>query len=121
MFRDINKLRVYQREWLRARRAEYFDGKCCVKCGSTEQLELDHIDRATKIHHSIWSWRKDRRLAELEKCQPLCKNCHQDKTSVENQKPLVHGNSGYDRMCRCDICKSAHSERMKKRIRKKSV
>ncbi|MEM1416560.1 MAG: HNH endonuclease [Myxococcota bacterium] len=62
------------------RRARFFAGKSCVKCGSVERLELDHIDPAQKVTHSIWSWSQARREAEIAKCQVLCRRCHKRKT-----------------------------------------
>jgi hypothetical protein len=76
--------REFNRKWVAARRAAWFAGKQCVKCGSTESLELDHIDPATKVSHSIWSWTAERREAELAKCQVLCRKCHQEKSLTEN-------------------------------------
>lgn len=78
----------------------------CSKCGSTSDLEVDHIDRSTKVTHKVWSWAKDKRLAELAKCQVLCKKCHLDKTIIENTKPFTHGTvAGYTKGCRCAECK----------------
>ena len=82
--------RTYQREWKANRRAIYLTGKSCTVCGSTEFLEIDHIDPATKHPalikigyngaQSIWSWSPSRREAELAKCQVLCKDHHKEKT-----------------------------------------
>ena len=33
---------------------------------------------------------------------------------VRRDRVKTHGNSGYDRGCRCDYCKKAHSERTKR-------
>lgn len=52
----------------------------CRQCGSTEDLELDHIDPTTKISHAVWSWSEQRRAEELKKCQVLCHNYHETKT-----------------------------------------
>lgn len=82
-------MRAYKREWIAARRAAYFADKCCAQCGSTERLELDHIVPSTKEHHAIWSWSKSRRDAELLKCQPLCHDCRQRKTSAENSARMM--------------------------------
>jgi 5-methylcytosine-specific restriction endonuclease McrA len=82
-YADPDRQREYMRLWIASRRAEYFTGKNCVNCDSTEQLELDHIDRTVKIDHKIWSWSKARREAELVKCQILCKECHKKKTAQE--------------------------------------
>ena len=85
--RDDKKIwNKYQREWVAKRRADFFKDKKCVQCGSTERLELDHIDRETKESHSIWSWSEVRRLAEIAKCQVLCHECHRLKTRKENSK-----------------------------------
>jgi hypothetical protein len=94
--------RIYNRIWMSKRRAEFFAGKSCARCGRTDRLELDHVDPTTKTHHAIWSWSKPRRLAELAKCQALCHWCHKRKSSedakrisLENMPP--HGTrSRYD-------------------------
>jgi len=41
--------RDYQRRWVAARRATYFKGKCCSTCGTTEELQLHHLDPAEKL------------------------------------------------------------------------
>lgn len=86
--------RTYHREWVRARRAEFFDGKSCVKCGSRKSLELDHIDPATKVSHKIWSWSAKRRAAEIAKCQVLCTDCHKVKTFSERRSYEGEANPG---------------------------
>jgi len=87
--------REYQRQWAARRRAEYFIDKSCVVCGSTDRLELDHVDPAMKVSHSIWSWSKGRRDAELAKCQILCKTHHQIKTkeNLEYSHGEAHGHT----------------------------
>jgi hypothetical protein len=109
--RDQNKLAAYKREWMRQRRAEYFAGKICVDCGSTEDLELDHVVPDNKVTHAIWSWAKERRDAELAKCAPRCRGCHKKKSireSAERAKPLTHGTfRGYRNGCRCSLCGEA--------------
>lgn len=77
-----DKKREYQREWVAKRRRDWFKDKTCVRCGSTESLELDHIDPADKVCHRIWSWSKSRVAVETAKCQVLCNPCHQIKTEV---------------------------------------
>ncbi len=101
--------RDYQRQWMQRRRAEFFSDKNCLKCGSVERLELDHVDRATKVTHSIWSWSESRRLTEIAKCQVLWHDCHWEKTKVDLGYGLQHGTSnGYSYYkCRCDLCKGA--------------
>lgn len=83
---DPDLMRKYKREWVAKRKAEWFSDKYCVVCGSTETLELDHIDRSTKVSHSIWSWSEIRRNEELAKCQVLCHDHHLEKTVLENKQ-----------------------------------
>lgn len=106
--------RAYQRAWQAARRAEWFAGRACVDCGSTTDLELDHVDCRTKVHHAVWSWRRERREAELAKCVARCHDCHVAKTVRAGDQrggiPLPHGHQMYShRGCRCDVCKSDHA------------
>ena len=63
---------------------EYLGGKC-VKCGTTERLEFDHIKRegkkytiASRILNNF-----DNLKEELNKCQLLCVECHLEKTASE--------------------------------------
>lgn len=116
-YKNIDKRGEYAREWVAKRRAEFFNSKRCEKCGSCNSLELDHVDRTSKVSHRIWSWSSIRREAEISKCQILCAACHKEKTVSEISRPITHGNSGYDRACRCAVCRSAHSNRMKLRVR----
>lgn len=109
----------YSKKWVAKRRYDFFLGKSCATCGSTEKLQLDHIDRLKKTSHRIWSWCEPKRLAEIQKCQVLCEECHKVKTAKEVYKPITHNDSGYSRGCRCELCRAAHSERMKLRDRRK--
>lgn len=70
--------RNYTREYKRRRREEYLGGAVCLWCGSTDDIELHHVDPETKIDHRIWTWSRDRLEAELAKCITLCQKCHQD-------------------------------------------
>lgn len=105
-YKDLKKQREYQRQWMAKRRSEFFAGKACCHCGSTEKLELDHIDRTTKISHNIWSWTEEKRNKELDKCQILCYTCHKGKSRIFDIKQAVHG--GYSMYwthdCRCEEC-----------------
>ncbi len=104
------------------RRTKWFcDNGPCVKCGSWDRLELDHINRLEKKSHCVWSWSDEEREKELSKCQPLCHACHKKKTIFD-----VHGepSHGTTRMyahwkCRCDLCREANAEASRKlRIKK---
>lgn len=112
--------REYQRRWMAERRAAYFADKCCVKCGSTDELHIHHRDPADKVSNHIWSWSEARRLAELAKCDVLCRDCHQEHHAAERRR---HGTvSRYRKGCRCDLCKRAKAnatagERARRKLR----
>lgn len=116
-------LRNYQREWMKKRRQEWIDANGpCVKCGSSVDLEVDHIDRSQKTMNAsaVWSRREEIRLAELEKCQVLCAKCHQEKTT-EEFKTVKHGTYAMRNRwkCKCDECME-YVRRSRAELRKKS-
>ena len=77
-------MRVYMADRYERRKAmalEYLGGKCVV-CGSTEGLEFDHVDRAAKsftICTKLAGVALTTLMAELGKCQLLCKAHHVEK------------------------------------------
>lgn len=81
--------RKYQREWVANRRALWFADKCCIDCGSEDNLELDHIDPSYKINHRIWSWSWKRIEAETAKCVVRCHTCHVKKTDANNERAKI--------------------------------
>ena len=91
-YNELNREKIgeYKREQRKERKAyciEYLGGKC-VKCGATERLEFDHIDRTTKKYNI--TRKVDRTFdilkEELNKCQLLCYDCHKVKTISERTK-----------------------------------
>jgi len=108
--KDVHERRAYQLAWLAKRRAAWFKGKVCETCGSEDNLELDHVDRSTKIDHRVWSWSQSRRDEELAKCVPRCHKCHSKRSGEQAReylsRPIVHGTvSAYLRKkCKCEIC-----------------
>jgi 5-methylcytosine-specific restriction endonuclease McrA len=85
--------RQYQRIWKQKRRDAWLqeNGPCQnEKCGSWEDLEVDHIDPRDKVDHRVWSWAKERREAELGKCRVLCKKCHKEKTRKNKEYTSWH-------------------------------
>lgn len=72
--REYNLARYYA---LKAEAIQKLGGKC-VKCGSLENLQLDHIDARTKQNKGqpLLNYSKDKISAELSKCQLLCRSCH---------------------------------------------
>lgn len=91
-------------------------GNKCVHCGSTEALEVDHIDPTNKKFNvtSNWSYPWDTLIDEINKCQLLCIECHTEKHAPE------HGTMGMyrHRKCRCDACRLAWNEKSKQYKRK---
>lgn len=81
-YKDPEAQRKYQREWVAARRTEYFQDKFCETCSTVENLELDHVDPETKVDNRIWSWSAARREIELAKCVVLCHDCHVAKSQA---------------------------------------
>lgn len=117
-------LKEYQKVWVRERRQDWINlNGPCKKCGSTQSLEIDHIDPKLKTMaaSSIWSRRQEVREKELANCQVLCKKCHLEKTLSERPKP-VHGSITMydDYKCRCEPCRAVKSKKeMKRRNPKK--
>lgn len=116
----LEQRREYERNRYRERRGDFFRDKLCVRCGSTENLHLDHIDPNDKATHRIWHWSQERRDVELAKCQVLCQQCHMRK-SVEVDWPMLrgydrtsHGLAGYRRGCKCAVCRAGERDRMRR-------
>ena len=98
-------------------------GGVCVECGTTENLEIDHIERSMKsfgIGKAIAGWSWKRLNQELDKCQLLCKTHHQDKTVSESSVEHGGGLSG-KKSCYCSLCGPLKVKyQNKQRQRKKS-
>lgn len=115
---EHERLQRLESQW-RARRAafraEWFaQNGPCQACGSWDELELDHVDPATKDPRlkaggGPWNWAKERRAAELAKCQALCKPCHKAKSVRENSgcRSECGTRAKYDHGCRCEACVEA--------------
>ncbi|ERG63523.1 hypothetical protein L332_03520 [Agrococcus pavilionensis RW1] len=83
-------------------------GNRCAQCGSTDRLQIDHIDPATKTMEPCHALRAStaRYEAEMALCQLLCKSCHDEKTKRE-QTVVAHGTRAqYKRGCRCEPCRT---------------
>lgn len=86
------KARANHRERRRQYFFEYKQGLSCVYCGEDNPLclDMDHIDRSTKKFTPSTavtngtSWEVV--LEELDKCQPVCRNCHGIKSVIESGK-----------------------------------
>ena len=108
---DLERRRVYAREWRRRRRMAYFQGKHCIKCGSTERLEIHHLEPSQKESNAVWSWCQERRERELAKCVVWCHKCHVAYHAELLRVAPSHGtNNRYAYGCRCPECRAAHNE-----------
>ena len=115
--KDIEQKRKFSREWVAKRRNDFFGDKYCEWCGSTEKLELHHVDPSTKKASVVWSWTEEKRLKELEKCIILCKKCHHDYHNEKN-KTWTHGiASTYKKGCRCQPCREAQYRTQRTKLR----
>lgn len=120
--RKYNSLRYYT---LRNKAISYLGSKC-NKCGSVDNLEIDHIEYLKKqvnlsrtINCSV-----KRFWDEINKCQLLCKNCHIIKTIIERGKKIArgeHGTISTYRYCKCDLCKKAKSDWSKRNYRQRTT
>lgn len=111
-WKDQEQVREYHRDYWGKRRQRIIDflGGQCVECGTTDQLEFDHIDpneksfnikeNATISNPEVYE--------ELKKCQLLCKDCHEEKTAKENFG-FTHGTQyGWMKVkCGCTECVEA--------------
>lgn len=119
----ISELARYHRR--RNNAIQTLGGKCVV-CGTTENLELDHIDPKTKSFgiSQMWSVRLERFQKELGKCQLLCKKHHVEKTKNDSTYTETHSYTRYMNKkykCRCDVCKAEYSKWRKNRYAKNKV
>lgn len=84
-------------------------GGCCVVCGTTEDLQLDHIDPTTKLIDvgKMWGVSEVRFWTEIAKCQLLCRKHHIEKTVAE-QMTEDHGTWAWagKRKCPCEKCRT---------------
>jgi hypothetical protein len=63
---------------------EYFEAHPCVDCGETDPvvLEFDHLrDKRFDIGQSLPYRNWPSILAEIEKCEVVCANCHRRRTA----------------------------------------
>ena len=86
-YSNKEKVREERREQHKERKSyciEYLGGKC-VKCGTTHNLQFDHIKREGKKYEITRKITNnfDSNKEELDKCQLLCAPCHLEKTASE--------------------------------------
>jgi hypothetical protein len=97
----------------RAKALAFLGGAC--KCGSTSDLQFDHVDRTKKSFTigKLWSLSEKVFWAEIAKCQLLCSKCHEEKTLIDlNQVSAKtrHGTLSTYRYCHCSLCRKANAD-----------
>jgi hypothetical protein len=122
------------------RKAKAIDllGEVCAQCGNDgtsglirDRLEFDHInnDREDYKHTlaNMWDYNWDKVVAELKKCQLLCRHCHAVKSQVDRGglpfSVVVHGtaNAYLNRGCRCADCTKANRDKARNYYRSKRI
>jgi 5-methylcytosine-specific restriction endonuclease McrA len=93
-------MREYMARRYDRRKAAAIDqlGGKCVRCGTKDDLDFDHMDPATKsftIARRLAGVSEAKLQAELAKCQLLCGPCHLEKSRSEGSL------SGNDKTYRC--------------------
>ncbi len=80
-----NRLRHERTQWLLG----YFREHPCVDCGETDPivLEFDHLRDKEFDVGTFVSCRWEAVLAEIEKCEVVCANCHRRRTA--RRRPTV--------------------------------
>lgn len=105
--------RAYHRAYYRTRRQKIVDflGGQCAKCGATEGLEVDHVERTQKAFNISCRLTLEAILDELAKCQLLCTIHHREKTGQE-QEGFTHGTlyAWSKKKCSCEDCMIAKWE-----------
>lgn len=100
----------------------------CVKCGSWNQIEIDHIvpvGRRNYDNVDIFGWAPERLKKELQNCQCLCNACHCKKSADEKRgvrRNPNHGLNSYARHgCRCEVCRAAMVANKRKQRKRQAV
>ena len=72
-------------------------GGKCVKCGTTEHLQFDHINPLEKSFTISSNFHRKDLDEELAKCQLLCWDCHMEKTKNDWLSGNLYVGIGEDR------------------------
>lgn len=129
---EKEKYNEYMKKYMIARYHKKMDqircslGGKCYRCGSMDNLEIDHINPSNKSYTvaRMWSIKETKLQEEIKKCQLLCQSCHNLKTLKQNNMNPAkgfHGTISTVRYCKCRLCKDAKNAYMrewKKRRRK---
>lgn len=90
--RENDKMRYTRRDLL----LKFFSTNPCVDCGETDPvvLEFDHIKEKGKKEFNIGDLIRrvniDKLVAEMQKCEVRCCNCHRRMTAARNPNHWIH-------------------------------
>lgn len=117
-YKDKEARKAYKRQWTAKRRQNWIDENGPCSCGSSDRLEIDHIDPELKTMDPslIFNRNETIREKELKNCQVLCYDSLLKKTQKWYEDRRKHGTwNMYNRwQCRCEDCRQAGSNyRMK--------
>jgi 5-methylcytosine-specific restriction endonuclease McrA len=123
--KDHEKNKEYMREYMlkryQERRKKAVDklGGKCYTCSSQDGLQFDHVDPNNKSFTiaKMSSVSEEKFWQEVDKCQLLCQNCHEKKTLSDIGRVSAketHGTLSSYKYCKCELCKQAKSDYMKK-------
>ena len=102
--RYVDQARMQKQRLMRERTAylfEYFKAHPCSDCAETDPmvLEFDHLrDKRFNIGSALPYRNWESILAEIEKCEVVCANCHRRRTANRIgsvRAILVHGIDGF--------------------------
>ena len=90
--KDINQRTIQKRQSIRRQAVKNLGGKC-LKCGETREYLIDfhHVDKDEKEHSFsalIANSKIELFFKELEKCIPLCGNCHREFHHFESKDKI---------------------------------
>lgn len=106
-FSSVEKRRAWVRKRYAQRRrsAIYLLGGKCARCGSENDLEIDHINPADKTcrfaYATMLKW--DTFIAHIEKCQVLYSSCHLEKSKKDISKAMTGENNGHAKLSANDV------------------
>lgn len=97
--KDREYHREYSKRYYHSRRNEMIQklGGSCAICGSTENLQFDHVDASMKSFNiaKMLNHSKNDVDFELSKCQLLCKSCHLEKSRIDIGNKLSGSNNPF--------------------------
>lgn len=129
LYNAYMRVKILERYHKRREEAKRILGGKCIVCGTTENLEFDHIKAKDKSFgiSKLWSVSKEAFEIELSKCQLLCQEHHKVKTKLfgDNTSGGWNRIDEYDHgsghmynkdKCRCTVCQTWNRNYKKKLV-----